>query len=123
MEMNEITKVITGSAIEVNKMRGACLPESTCEECLCYELINNGLKAERQKAVPEICQDIRMDVGYRPDILDENLTDAKLKVAETIISVREAQILRYMKLSMRSAGLPMNFYVMILKHGIAKLKL
>ncbi|HLN55440.1 MAG TPA: GxxExxY protein [Bacteroidales bacterium] len=120
MEINEITKKIIGCAIEVHKDLGPGLLESAYEECLSHELINHGLSIKRQYPVPVIYKDIKLDFGYRIDILVENLVVIELKVVDTINPVHEAQILTYMKFATKPVGLLINFNVSMLKEGIRR---
>ncbi len=94
------------------------LLESTYEVCLEYELINSGYKVERQKELPVYYNNIKMDAGYRIDLLIENSVIIELKSAETILPIHKAQILTYLKLSQKHLGLLINFNVTQLKEGI-----
>jgi GxxExxY protein len=123
MQINEITKIIIGCAIEVHKELGPGLLESAYEHCLHYELINAGLKAERQVPVPIIYKDVKLDYGYRIDILVENLVVVELKTIDFFSPVHEAIILTYMKFASKSLGLLINFNVTLLKNGIKRYKL
>jgi GxxExxY protein len=123
MEINEITQKISGCAIEVHKSLGPGLLESAYEECLAYELINNGLKIKRQQPTPVVYKEIKMECGYRIDILAEDSVVIELKVVDTINPVHEAQILTYMKFSGKAVGLLINFNVTILKNGIKRFRL
>jgi GxxExxY protein len=120
MEINQITEIIIGCAIEVHKTLGPGLLESAYEECLIFELRNAGLTAERQVAVPVIYKDIRLEYGYRIDILVENTVIIELKSIDAIAPVHEAQILTYMKFSSKRIGLLINFNVTLLKNGIKR---
>ena len=122
MEINQITEKIIGCAIEVHKNLGPGLLESAYEECLVFELKSAGLLAERQLAVPVIYKDIKLDCGYRIDILVENTVVIELKTVDAFAPVHEAQILTYMKFSSRSIGLLINFNVTLLKNGIRRYK-
>lgn len=123
MDINLITEKIIGCAIEVHKSLGPGLLESAYEECLYYELKNRGLTIERQKAVPVIYKEIKLDCGYRIDLLVENAVVVELKTVEAFNPVHEAQILTYMKFSNKSIGLLINFNVTLLKNGIKRYKL
>jgi GxxExxY protein len=123
MDINLITEKIIGCAIEVHKSLGPGLLESAYEECLYYELKNVGLTIERQKAVPVIYKEIKLDCGYRIDLLVENAVVVELKTVEAFNPVHEAQILTYMKFSNKSIGLLINFNVTLLKNGIKRYKL
>jgi GxxExxY protein len=93
MEIDHITKTIIGCAIEVHKQLGPGLLESAYEECLAFEMVNAGLYIERQRTVPVVYKDIKLDCGYRIDILVENLVVVELKTVEAFNPVHEAQIL------------------------------
>ncbi len=123
MEVNQITEKIIGCAIEVHKHLGPGLLESAYEECLAFELQKAGLKIERQKPVPVIYKDIKLDCGYRMDILVENIVIVELKTVEAFNPVHEAQILTHMKFANKSTGLLINFNVTLLKNGIKRYKL
>ena len=120
MEINKITQKIIGCAIEVHKNLGPGLLESAYEECLSYELVKAGLIVKRQQPVPVVYKDIKLDYGYRIDILVENLVVIELKVVDDFNPVHEAQILTYMKFSDKKLGLLINFNVTILKNGIRR---
>ena len=123
MELKEITQKIIGCAIQVHKNLGPGLLESAYEECLSYELIKNGLVIKRQQPTPVIYKEIKLECGYRIDILVENSVVVELKVVDEFNPVHEAQILTYMKLSNKSLGLLINFNVTILRNGIRRYKI
>jgi GxxExxY protein len=123
MELNEITQKIIGCAIDVHKSLGPGLLESAYEECLAYELTNKGLNIKRQLPTPVIYKEIKLECGYRIDILVENSVVIELKVVDSINPVHEAQILTYMKFSNKSIGLLINFNVTVLKNGIRRYKI
>ena len=120
MQINQITNAIIGAAIEVHKQLGPGLLESAYEECLFYELSNKGLKVDRQLGVPIIYKEIKLDYGYRIDLLVENKVIIELKSIECLTPVQEAQILTYMKFTQKEIGLLINFNVVLLKHGIKR---
>jgi GxxExxY protein len=120
LKYQELTHKIIGCAMEVHKLLGPGLLESAYEECLVYELINAGLLVERQKAVPVIYKEIKLECGYRIDILVENTVVVELKTVEAFNNVHEAQVLTYMKFAMKPVGLLMNFNVVLLKSGIKR---
>ena len=120
MNANEITKKIIGCAIEVHKILGPGLLESAYEACLFYELQKEGLKVERQKPVPVVYKDIKLDCGYRLDIIVEDYVIIELKTVDALIPVHEAQILTHMKFAKKSLGLLINFNVTLLKNGIKR---
>ena len=120
MEINKLTEILIGCAIEVHRQLGPGLLESAYEECLCYELAKSGLRFERQKPVPVIYKEIKLDCGYRMDILVENCVVVELKTVEVFNPVHEAQVLTYMKFADKKIGLLINFYVTVLKNGIKR---
>lgn len=99
MEPNDISGKIIDSAIKVHRILGPGLLESAYEACLCYELLQNGLKVERQVGVPVIYDDVVLDVGYRLDLLVEDCVIVELKAVERIMPIHEAQLISYLKLS------------------------
>lgn len=123
MELNQITEIIIGCAIEVHKNLGPGLLESAYEECLAYELQNAGLNIQRQKAVPVVYKEIKLDCGYRIDILVENTVVIELKTVDAFNPVHEAQILTYMKFTEKKIGLLINFNVTLLKNGLKRYRL
>lgn len=120
MEINQITQKIIGCAIEVHKQLGPGLLESAYEECLANELRNAGFDIERQKAVPVVYKEIKLDCGYRIDILADDQVVIELKTVEEFSPVHEAQILTYLKFSKKSIGLLINFNVTVLKNGLRR---
>jgi GxxExxY protein len=122
METNQITEIIIGCAINVHKCLGPGLLESAYEECMVFELKNAGLKIERQKSIPVIYKEIKLDCGYRIDILVENTVLIELKTVDAFNPVHEAQILTYMKFSEKRTGLLINFNVTLLKNGLKRYK-
>jgi GxxExxY protein len=120
MKINEITQKIIGCAIEVHRNLGPGLLESAYEECLAFELEKAGLNIKRQVPTPVVYKDVKLDCGYRIDMLIENLVVIELKVVDEINPVHEAQILTYMKFPKMNIGLLMNFNVTVLKNGIRR---
>ncbi|WP_347050554.1 GxxExxY protein [Flavobacterium olei] len=119
-ELNTISYKIIGLAIEVHKQLGPGLLESAYQECLYYEIVNAGLAVERQKILPIIYKDIKLDHGYRIDLLIENKIVIELKTVETFTDVHFAQILTYLKLGEYPLGLLINFHSKILKNNIKR---
>ena len=117
---HQLTHTIIGCAMEVHKIYGPGLLESAYEECLAFELISSGLSIERQKQVPIIFKEVRLECGYRLDILVEDSIVIELKTVESINRVHEAQILTYMKLASKPIGLLINFHVPLLKDEIKR---
>lgn len=122
MELNEITQKIIGCAIEVHRSLGPGLLESAYEECLAYELAKKGLNIKRQVPTPVVYKEIKLECGYRIDLLVENSVIIELKVVDVINPVHQAQILTYMKFANKSLGLLINFNVAVLKNGIRRYK-
>ena len=121
-EENEISGKIIGCAIEVHKSLGPGLLESAYEECLFFELQEAGLKVERQKALPVVYKDVKLEAGYRIDLLIEGKVVVELKSVEALNDVHTAQVLTYLKLSGCKLGLLMNFNVVKLVNGIKRYK-
>ncbi|KAF2341709.1 GxxExxY protein [Flavobacterium tistrianum] len=119
-ELNTISYKIIGLAIEVHKQLGPGLLESAYQECLYYEIINSGLTVEKQKALPIIYKDVKLDHGYRIDLLIENKIVIELKTVEAFTDVHFAQILTYLKLGNYPLGLLINFDSKILKNNIKR---
>ena len=118
-----LTEKIIGAAVEVHRHLGPGLLESAYEECLCRELELRGLSFERQKPLPLEYKGIRLDCGYRIDIIAENKVILELKCVDAITPVHEAQLLTYLRLSGLKVGLILNFYVPAIKDGIKRLVL
>lgn len=120
MTENQISGIVIGKAIEVHRALGPGLLESAYQECLYHELINEGLDVEKEKPMPIIYKDIKLDHGYRIDLLVENKVVIEIKTVDTLIDVHMAQILTYMKLGGYKLGLLINFNVPLLKDGIKR---
>ena len=120
MLFEDITRVIIGCAIDVHKELGPGLLESAYEECLYYELQKAGLKVEKQKAIPVVYKEIKLDCGYRADIIVENKIVIELKTVDEFNPVHEAQILTYLNFADKKLGLLINFNVLRLKDGIKR---
>src|SRR5690554_1646815 len=120
MKHTLITEKIIGCALEVHRTLGPGLLESAYEECLYYELRNEGLKVVRQCAVPVSYKEIQLECGYRIDLLVEDKVVVELKVVEAFHEVHEAQILTYLKFAEKEVGLLINFNVKLLKNGIKR---
>ena len=117
MLFEDITKVIIGCAIDVHKELGPGLLESAYEECLYYELQKSGLKVEKQKAIPVVYKEIKLDCGYRADLIVEDKIVIELKMVDEFNPVHEAQILTYLKFAEKKLGLLINVNVLRLKDG------
>ena len=120
-EENEISRIILDCAYKVHTKLGSGLLEKVYRECLAYELKNCGLAVEQEKPFPVIYEDIKMDCGYRVDIIVNNKVIIELKVVEEFTIEHTAQCLTYMRLSDCKLGLLLNFYKKSLKDGIKRL--
>lgn len=121
MTENEISEKIIGCAIEVHKSLGPGLLESAYLECLFYELEKTGMHVEKQKPLPLIYKEVKMDVGYRIDILVEHKVVIELKSVDALNEIHIARVLTYLKLSGCKLGLLMNFNVLRLVDGLKRL--
>ncbi len=119
-ELNRVTDKIIGAAIEVHRQLGPGLLESTYEKCLIFELQRIGLVVEPQVELPVAYKGMKIDAGYRIDLLVEKSVIVELKAVESILPVHEAQILTYLKLSGNKLGLLLNFNVKLMKDGIRR---
>ena len=120
MTENEISKEIVDAALKVHRALGPGLLESAYEECLTYELLKKELLVERQKALPVVYEEVKLEAGYRIDLLVENKVIIELKSVEALNDVHLAQILTYLKLSDCKLGLLINFNVALIKQGIRR---
>jgi GxxExxY protein len=120
MEFEELTSKVIGCAIEVHKELGPGLLENSYKQCLAYELSKANLKYIIEYELPLIYKDIKIDVGYRIDLLVEDTLIIELKSVEKLLPIHDAQILTYLKLTKKRIGLLINFNVMMLKHGIRR---
>lgn len=123
IENDPLTERIIGFAIEVHRHLGPGLLESAYEECLCYELSENGIAFRRQVPLPVVYKAVRLDCGYRIDVVVENRVILELKSAERLMPIHDAQVLTYMRLSGIRTGLLLNFNTPVLKDGIRQLML
>jgi GxxExxY protein len=119
--LNEITQKIIAAAISAHRELGPGLMESAYEACMAYEMADQNLKFERQKALPIIYRGVQLDCGYRIDLIVEEEIVVELKAVERLEPIHEAQLLSYLKLSGCEVGLLINFNVKVLKHGIRRL--
>jgi len=119
--INQLTRQIIGAAIEVHRELGPGLLESAYEECLCHELRLRGLAFERQVPLPLVYKGVKLDCGYRIDVLIEKRVVVEVKSVECILPIHEAQLLTYLKLGGWRVGLLINFNVPLLKDGIRRL--
>ncbi len=117
---NDIAKIVVDCALKVHKKLGPGLLESSYEACLYYELVKSNLFVEKQKSLPLIYEDVKLDVGYRIDLLIENKFIVEIKSIESLNDVHLAQILTYLKLSECKLGMLINFNVTLIKNGIKR---
>ncbi|OAD91196.1 GxxExxY protein [Aequorivita soesokkakensis] len=120
MTENQIANKIIGCSLEVHKALGPGLLESAYQECLFYKLMKEGLIVEKQKPMPLIFQEVKLEIGYRIDILVENKVVIEIKSVEALNDVHLAQTLTYLRLGDFKLGLLINFNVSLLKHGIKR---
>lgn len=120
MNENELSKIIIGFAIKVHMALGPGLLESAYRESLFYEINKAGLYVEKEKPMPLIYEEVKLDIGYRIDLMIEHKLILELKSVETLNDVHLAQLLTYLKLSGCKLGLLMNFNVAMLKNGIKR---
>lgn len=120
MTENELARIVFDCALKVHQSLGPGLLESAYEECLYYELRKTGLNVEKQKSLPLIYEEVKLDVGYRIDIIVENKLIIEIKSVEALNDVHFAQLLTYLKLTNCKLGLLMNFNVSLIKNGVKR---
>ena len=120
MTDTELTHKIIGAAIEVHRQLGPGLLESAYEECLARELAIRGIRFERQKPIPVVYKGIKLECGYRIDLLVERRIVVELKSIAELAPIHEAVVLTYLKLCGNTVGLLINFHVTVLKDGIRR---
>ena len=118
--LNGITERIIGAAIQVHRALGPGLLESAYEACLAFELGARGMSVEQQKPLPVVYQGVKLECGYRIDLLVEGAVIVEIKSVESLAPIHEAQVITYLKLSGCKVGLLMNFNVPVLKDGIRR---
>jgi GxxExxY protein len=121
MTINEVTYQIIGAAMKVHRTLGPGLLESAYEACLAYELEKLGLRVERQKPVPVVYDDVKLDCGFRADLLVHDLVIVECKAKEAIHPIDAAQVLSHLRLLNLSIGLLINFHTLNLKEGIRRI--
>ncbi len=120
MHENELSEIIIGCAIKIHKALGPGLLESAYEECLFFELQKTGLQVVKQKALPLVYEEVKLNCGYRVDLLVENKVIVEIKSVEALNDIFLAQVLTYLRLSNCKLGLLINFNVNKLKEGIRR---
>ena len=118
--LNGITEEIIGAAIQVHRVLGPGLLESAYEACLAFELGRRGLKVEQQKPLPLIYERVKLECGYRIDLLAEGSVVVEIKPVDALAPIHEAQVMSYLKLSGCKLALLINFNVRVLKDGIRR---
>jgi len=118
--LNKITKTIIGVAINVHRELGPGLLESAYEACMVYDLAQSGLKVEQQKPLPIVYRGVKLECGYRLDLMIENEVIVEIKSIEKLLPIHQAQLMSYLKLTDCKVGLLINFNVNILKNGIKR---
>jgi len=121
MELNQITDRIISCAISVHKVLGPGLLESAYKQCLFYELSQLDIIVEKEKPMPIIYKEVKLDHGYRMDLVVEKKVVIEIKTVDSICDVHKAQLLTYLKLGDYKLGLILNFNVMLLKDGITRI--
>jgi len=121
LDINELTRRVIGAAIEVHKTLGPGLLESVYEECLCHEFDLQSFLYERQKQLPVEYKGVRLDCGFRLDVVVERQLILELKSCERLEPIHEAQLLTYLKLTGIKVGLLINFNVPVLRDGIKRI--
>jgi GxxExxY protein len=121
VSVDDLTGRIIGCAMKVHTVLGPGLLESAYEACLCYELTKAGLKVEQQKPIPLIYEEVKLDCGYRLDLLVEDRIIVEIKAVESLSPIASAQLLTYLKLYNRKIGLLINFNVLHLRDGIKRI--
>lgn len=120
MTENEIANKVIGIAIDVHKVLGPGLLESAYKECLHYKIVESGLFVEKEKPMPLIFEKVKLDCGYRIDLLVERKLVVELKSVDTLNDIHLAQTLTYLKLGDYKLGLLINFNVLLLKSGLRR---
>ncbi len=121
MHENEISKIIVDCAFKVHNELGPGLLESVYEEVLSYELIKRGLIVERQKGIPVVYDNLKMEMGFRADLIVENKVIIELKSIDAIAPVHSKQLLTYLRLADKKLGLLINFNEALIKNGIKRI--
>ncbi|MBP6731053.1 MAG: GxxExxY protein [Chitinophagales bacterium] len=120
MNENNLSKLVFEAALNVHRKLGPGLLENSYKECLHYELTKEGLFVEKEKALPLVYEQVKLDIGYRIDLMVENKVIIETKAVEALNDVHLAQVLTYLKLSNCKLGLLINFNVTLLKNGFKR---
>jgi len=119
--LDEISHRVIGAAIEVHRHLGPGLLESAYQSCLAFELKQLGVKLEEQKPLPVVYKQVKLDCGYRLDLVVEDEVIVEIKAIEKLLPIHEAQLLSYLRLAKKRVGLLMNFHVPVLKNGLKRI--
>ena len=117
---NELSNIIIGEAIYVHKTLGPGLLESVYKECLYYRLIKRDLNVIKERAIPLVFEEIKMECGYRADLIVENMVIVEIKCVDALADIHKAQTLTYLRLTDIKLGLLVNFNVVLLKDGLKR---
>ena len=120
MTENELSKIVFESGLKIHRALGPGLLESAYEECLFYELIKANVFVEKQKGLPLVYKEVKLDIGYRTDLVIENKLIVEIKAVDVLNDIHLAQILTYLKLSNCKLGLLINFNVVLFKDGVKR---
>ena len=121
MTENELSKIIVNTAYQIHYKLGPGLLESVYEEIMYYELIKQGLRVEKQKGISVIWNELKMEIGFRADLIIESKVIIELKSVEAIAPVHPKQLLTYLKLTGLKLGLLINFNEPLIKNGITRI--
>jgi GxxExxY protein len=121
MTENELSRIVFDCALKVHKRLGPGLLESSYEACLFYELKKLGLNVVKQKSLPLIYEEVKLDIGYRIDIIVEDKLILEIKSVDALNDIHFAQLLTYLKLTNCKLGLLMNFNVVLIKDGVKRI--
>jgi GxxExxY protein len=119
--LDQISRGIIGAAIEVHRHLGPGLLESAYQSCLVFELRKLGFKVDEQEALPIVYKEIKLDCGYRLDLVVEDEIIVEIKAVESLLPIHEAQLLSYLRLAHKKVGLLINFHVPVLKSGLKRI--
>jgi len=117
---NELSKIILDAAFRVHSALGPGLLESAYEACLAYELRNEGLEVLTQVPLPLVYREVRLDIGYRLDMVVEDLVIGEIKAIDSLTAIHQAQVISYLKLSGKKLGILINFNTLRLRDGIKR---
>ena len=119
--LDQITRRIIGAAIEVHKVAGPGLLESAYEACLAFELRQMGFKDDVQKPLPVVYKDVKLECGYRLDLVVEDSVIVEIKAVEQLCPIHDAQLLSYLRIAHTQVGLLINFHNRVLKDGLKRI--